>query len=39
MQLSAEQAAGARAPTSISSYSDLGLQQIAVVENGTESRW
>ncbi|MCI3203379.1 MULTISPECIES: filamentous hemagglutinin N-terminal domain-containing protein [Pandoraea] len=34
MQLSAEQAAGARAPTSISSYSDHAIQQIAGRDGG-----
>jgi filamentous hemagglutinin len=34
MQLSAEQAAGVRAPTSISSYSDHALQQIAGRDGG-----
>ncbi|MDY7575174.1 hemagglutinin repeat-containing protein [Actimicrobium sp. CCI2.3] len=34
MQLSAEQAAGVRAPTSIASYSDHALKQIAVRDAG-----
>lgn len=34
MQLSAEQTAGVRAPTSISSYSDHALQQVAGRDGG-----